>query len=109
MSPGINRERQGETGDMTTLDRREYGEAAMIVSYPWGLFYKATKVLCSDGIRRNTKRIAVTADTFFSIPASMTVKGKTVSGYVTVVEDDKGERDLQFRAYTYGKNGYLLP
>lgn len=34
----------------------------------------------------------------------MTVKGKTVSGYVTT--DDES---VLFIAYSYGRNGHLLP
>jgi hypothetical protein len=52
-------------------------------SSPWGLFTGGA-ALCPDGVTRRLKRISATADTLFSIPASVTVKGRTVAGFVTV-------------------------
>ena len=55
-------------------------------TYPWGLFEDAGhRLLCSDGVIRAAK-LAVTADTFFSVPASIRIKGKYVSGYYTTEE-----------------------
>ena len=51
-------------------------------SSPWSFPVKA-RVLCSDGKLRTTVRMAVTADTYFSIPCAVKVKGKEVSGYLT--------------------------
>lgn len=86
--------------------------------FPWGTFVTAT-VLCSDGIVRNVSRIANTADTFFSIPAAVKVKGRTVSGYVTMetltgssIASPTASDDptcVKFVAYTYGKNADALP
>jgi hypothetical protein len=97
-------------------DRREYGlDTWVSSSYPFGL-YAGAQVLCSDGRVRKCARIASTADTFFSVPAAVKVAGKTVSGYVTIealsglsteTEDDPAV--VKFVAYTYGKNGDLLP
>ena len=71
--------------------------------------------LCSDNKVRKLKRVGV-PDTFFSMPASVRVKGKTVSGYITTDTRDgfstESPTDLmmvRFRAYNYGKNAYLLP
>lgn len=97
-------------------DTREYGHGTSITSsYPWGVHVTA-KVMCSDGVVRKVKRIAQTADTFFSIPASVTVKGKTVAGYVTIettagssVEMPDDPAVAKFIAYRYGKNFGLLP
>lgn len=82
---------------------------------PWG-FYCGGAALCSDGKVRKLKRIAITADTFFSVPAAVKVKGKTVSGYVTVstlsgssVPVDGDPAVLMFRALLTGKNHGLLP
>lgn len=72
-------------------------------SYPWGT-YVTGKALCSDGKIRSLKRIAQTADTFFSVPASVVVKGKTVAGYISLDDDI-----VRFHSYTYRKNGSLLP
>lgn len=77
---------------------------------PWGINVGG-KALCPDGKVRRLKRIAETADTFFSTPASVTCKGKTVAGYVTVetmggftteMPDDPAV--LKFIPYTYRKN-----
>jgi hypothetical protein len=79
---------------------------------PWQTPYRAQDVLCADGERR-TAYFTAEADTYFSIPARVSVKGKTVTGFVMsrTFEDDNGEwRDmLYFVAYSYRKNGYLLP
>jgi hypothetical protein len=98
------------------MEKRDYADGTfLIVSYPWGV-YHGGRALCSDGQARQLKRIAETADTFFSVPASVRVKGKTVAGYVTV-ETRKGNSTatdadpavVKFIAYTYRKNGALLP
>lgn len=83
-------------------------------SYPWGLNVKA-RALCPDGIVRNCKRVASTADTFFSTPASMTIKGRTVAGYITIetiagystaTADDP--LVVKFVPYTYRRNGAVF-
>lgn len=100
-----------------TYDTRNYARGTFLrVSYPWG-WNVSGAAICSDGKVRKLKRIAETADTFFSIPASVTVDGRTVAGYVTVETErgystDMGETDpyiVKFVAYTYRKNGTLLP
>lgn len=72
-------------------------------SFPWGLYVRA-RAMCSDGRIRSTKHLSNTADTFFSVPASVEVKHRTVSGYITITDEG-----VRFIAYTYGKNGHLLP
>jgi hypothetical protein len=65
-------------------DRREYADGTELVSTcPWG-FYVTGRALCPDGKVRTLKRIAETADTYWTVPASITYRGRTVSGYVTV-------------------------
>ena len=99
-----------------TTERREYGDGTYLVqSFPWG-FYSGGQALCSDGKLRRLKRIASTADTFFSVPASVNVGKRTVSGYVTVecrsgssVETDDDPAVVKFIAYSYGRNGDALP
>jgi hypothetical protein len=79
---------------------------------PWRIAYKATDVLCSDGKRR-TARITGEADTFFTLPASVSVSGKTVSGFLMQEpfehEDESVVDVLTFTAYRKRKNGQLLP
>lgn len=83
-------------------------------SLPWGII-RAARAICPDGVVRTMHRVAETYDTFFSIPASVTIRraGKryTVSGFVSV-ETEEGwsfpsEGDpliVKFIPYTYGKN-----
>lgn len=67
-------------------ERREYDRGTYVdVRYPWGLFVGG-RVYCGDGKVRKLKRIAQTADTFFSVPASVNVGKITVSGYITFCE-----------------------
>jgi hypothetical protein len=98
-------------------DTRSYGAGTSVTqSFPWGMFVSA-RVLCTDGVVRTVKRISPTADTCFSIPASVTVKGKTVSGYVTFetmggssAETGDDPAVAKFIAYRYGKNfGAIVP
>lgn len=62
-------------------------------------------VPCDDHVRR---LVYVTGepDTMFSTPASVRVKGKTVSGFVSFDNDPAGPR---FTAYSYAKNAKLIP
>jgi hypothetical protein len=86
-------------------ETRNYSNGtSLIVQMPWSVFVGG-HVMCSDGKVRKISRISQTADTFFSIPASVKVKGKTVAGYVTFSDDETAT----FVAYTYRKNGHLLP
>jgi len=78
--------------------------------------YIGGRAICSDGRARNLKRIAFSADTFFSVPAAVTIKGKTVSGYVSVetcegfsTDTNEDPAVVKFHAYLYGKNHMLLP
>jgi len=78
---------------------------------PWQIATHVSKALCTDGKRRYAQITGV-ADTFFSIPAKVKVKERTVSGYVTGFcnrSKDKETPDYKFIAYSYGKNGHLLP
>lgn len=87
----------------------------LVTRQPWGVFVSG-RALCSDGRVRALARIAATADTFFSVPAAVKVKGKTVAGYVTVETQDGWttvtETDpavVKFVAYQNAKNANLLP
>jgi hypothetical protein len=78
--------------------------------------HKIRGAICSDGVQRTATCSSAGADTFFSIPARVSVKGKTVSGYVTreslegfTVESPEDPAAWKFIAYTYGQNGALLP
>ena len=99
---------------MGTIETREYAQDTSVTQeHPWG-FYIRARVMCPDGIVRATARIAMTADTFFSVPCAVNVrKGRIlkVSGYMTIetvsgssVVTDDDPAIVKFRPYTYGKN-----
>jgi hypothetical protein len=70
--------------------------------------YKA-KVLCTDGRIRTARRLAESPNTYFSLPATVTAYGKTVTGYISSDEDPAGKVWYTFTAYSYRKNGSVLP
>lgn len=82
---------------------------------PWGMFARnGSRLLCADGIIRAAE-LAPTADTFFSIPARVRVKGKWLSGYATSIgasgqtTDHSAGTVSQFCKHTNGINAALLP
>ena len=98
------------------VEKREYGYGTFLLqAAPYG-FYAGGRAMCSDGRVRALARIADSADTFFSVPAAVKVKGKTVTGYVTVeaasgsnVDTDNDPAVVKFIANAYGRNGDYLP
>lgn len=98
-----------------SVETRNYSNGTYLkVENPFG-FYIGGRAECADGKVRNLKRISVTADTYFSVPAAVTVKGKTVSGYITVecgsgssVPTEYDPLVVIFKAYKWGKNYHLL-
>ena len=85
---------------------REYAlNTSVTTCLPWGTFVTA-RIMCPDGVVRKVKRISITADTWFSVPCSVTVKGKTVAGYMTICDspDSPFYEAATFRPYTYRKN-----
>ena len=59
---------------MGTIDTHEYAQGTSVTQeHPWG-FYIRARVMCPDGIVRATARIAMTADTFFSVPCAVNVR-----------------------------------
>jgi len=66
----------------TKMDPEEF-------AYPAGSLRQSRrygKAICSDGVVRSVK-LGI-ADTFFTVPARCTIKGKTVSGYVSDLPTD---------------------
>lgn len=81
------------------IDILQYGKTHITVTRPWGLYRPyGHRLLCSDGVIR-AARLSDTADTFFSVPASVRVKGKHVSGYMKVEESPDGARAYVFRQH----------
>ena len=97
------------------MSRRNYADGTYLdVSYPWG-GYLGGSAICPDGRSRRLKRIATTADTYFSVPASISYQGRTVSGYVTIetrdgfsVSTDDDPEVVKFRPNLYGRNGRVF-
>lgn len=70
-------------------------------THPWGLFSRrGHRLLCSDGVIRAAE-LAPTADTFFSVPARVRVKGKWISGYYTGEDDYDFEAKVEYRACAF--------
>lgn len=88
----------------TNRQTNEYKHGTYVIKqYPFG-WYLGGAALCSDGKVRKIKRISETADTWFSIPASIRVNGRTVAGYISI---DDGV--VKFHQYNNRKNSHLLP
>lgn len=84
------------------VETRNYAYGTSVtVRMPWGLFVKG-RAVCPDGKVRAI-RLSDCADTFFSIPASVKYRGKTVAGYATFNEDAAG-RWVEFRVVAGRKN-----
>ena len=72
------------------------------------------RVVCADGVVR-TATATAEADTWFSVPARVQVRGRTVAGYVSAVEwfdimtdDERPAARYLFRAYQYRKNAGII-
>ena len=52
---------------------------------PWGI-NTYCRAVCPDGKVRTMSRIAIVADTFWTIPAKVNVRGVSVKGYVDFVD-----------------------
>lgn len=63
--------------------------------------------LCADGVTRSALVVNY-PDTFFSVPARITVRGKTVTGFVCTVGIGE-EAHLTFSADSWRKNAACLP
>ena len=101
---------------------RKDGSVSFFTPLPFRALAKIVNCLCPDGKRRtvnitgdakihpvskSSSRLARKEtrepDTFFSVPATVKVKGKNVSGFVTYDSGIEGITPV-FRAYQYGKN-----
>lgn len=74
-------------------------------TYPWGLIKKnGNRLLCADGNIRAAE-LAQTPDTYFSIPASIRIKGKRIEGYASL-DESQGERVYTFRPMDSEKEAF---
>ena len=62
---------------------------------------------CADGRRRMVYATGE-PDTFFSVPAATRVKGKWVSGFLTMEGTASGSEGYIFQHYRHRKNGALI-
>jgi hypothetical protein len=103
---------------VTDTDLTAFGLKSQAVSYRYRFgmqsFAKVTNAICEDGIQRNA-HVTAEADTFFSLPAKVYVKGKTVAGFLTrstlegwSTPTDDDPAVWRFIAYSYRKNGHLI-
>jgi len=76
----------------------------------FGQLIKILRCPCSDGKTR-TARITGQPDTAFSIPGSVKVNGKTVTGFVTTAPGyiEGVKEGFIFQPNQFGKNGDMLP
>lgn len=85
------------------------GASVVYTEMPFQSIRRICNCLCQDGERR-TVTVTGEPDTFFSIPARINVKGKTVSGFVTTHDPD--DWNLTGDCYVFvatGKNKHLCP
>jgi hypothetical protein len=94
----------------------KYANGTSLTLHPFACGFSQARALCSDGIIRSVRFAnGGMSDTFFSIPGRVSVKGKTVSGYVTVetvqgfsTPTDGDPVIVKFVANRYGRNYALL-
>ena len=84
-----------------SITKNTLGKTHVSRSYPWGLHPRnGHRLLCSDGVIRAAE-MAETADTYFSVPASVRINGKRISGYATCERDSKWKHEVwAFRHHT---------
>jgi len=77
---------------------------------PWQQLKAIRSCICADGKARYAE-ITGQPTTYFSIPARVKVRGKWITGYVTMARDylPNVKEGYEFLAYSYGKNYHLLP
>lgn len=78
------------------------------LAYPAGSIRQSRRfglVRCPDGKLRLCK-LGI-PDTFYTIPARMSIRGKTVAGFVSVDESAESP-EYRFLTYTYRKHGKIF-
>ena len=90
-----------------SVEKEKEMRGEIYVRGPWQIPCKA-RALCSDGVWRMIKLVGQ-PDTYYTIPASAQVKGKTVAGFVMTDTLRYAEPTLIFVHYSNMKNGKLLP
>ena len=79
---------------------------------PWHVLHRVNAVCMDRKVRRVTILRPGEPDTWFSTSSRITVKGKTVAGWITA-DDTYGDPNTvtvyRFYAWASGKNAHLLP
>ena len=89
------------------ITKHAFGKTHLSRSYPWGLHPRnGHRLLCADGVIRSAE-LAQTADTFFSIPASVRINGKRVSGYASTEQDSRWEKSVYVFRHHDGQEAFL--
>jgi hypothetical protein len=98
---------------MKGFDPRSY-EPNVEYRHYWGMDHLfRVDAKCTDNmVRRAT--VTAEADTYFSTPARVQVRGKSISGFLTTTDhynlpEDGNRAVYEFIQYSYGKNGDMLP
>lgn len=94
-----------------------YGTRLELEPGPFACAFVRGRAMCSDGVVRAVRFPGGgIADTFFSVPAAVDVRGRRVSGFVTVetaegssTETEGDPAVVKFHAYTYRRNADVLP
>jgi len=86
------------------------GSKSILSTGPFSQLVRVLNCPCSDGKVRSV-RITGQPTTYFSVPASTKVCGKTVTGFVTMAPTyEEGVKEgYVFHSNKFGKNGSLLP
>ena len=97
---------------------QEYGLGTSLTLEPgpFACGFISGRALCPDGkVRAVRFKNGGIADTFFSVPCSVQVKGKTVSGFIMVetvegwsTETPGDPAVVKFLPYKYGVNGAIF-
>jgi len=89
------------------ITKHALGSTHLSRSYPWGLHPRnGHRLLCADGVVRSAE-LAQTADTFFSIPASVRINGKRVSGYALTEKDSRWTKEVYVVRHHDGQDAFL--
>jgi len=89
------------------ITKHSLGSTHLSRSYPWGLHPRnGHRLLCADGVVRSAE-LAQTADTFFSIPASVRINGKRVSGYASTEKDSLWTKEVYVFRHHDGQDAFL--
>lgn len=97
---------QGMKGKTMRQTREYLKGTSLTTDGQWSVFV-AGRAVCPDGKVRALSWIAMCADSYWTIPARVKVKGKSVSGYVTF-SGMCDEYSVEFRPNINGKNAKVF-